>query len=205
VNREAPERLKAEGKNVIFVFYHGDLLALLQTHRDAGFLVPASESRDGEIMARVLGRFGFEVVRGSSKRHGHKALLALIRGMRGGRTVAMAVDGPRGPLHEVKSGALLLAAIAKAPVIPVAVAARRAAVVERSWDRHLVPAPFTECLVRYGDPFAVNGTSRDEIRSARKKLEAELARLGREARLLAGAPASQSDPCSCSSCRPGST
>lgn len=85
--------------------FTGDLLGLLRTHRDAGPLVPAGESRDGEIMARVLGHFGFEVVRGSIRRNGHKALLALIRGMREGKTVALAVDGPRGPLHDVKAGA----------------------------------------------------------------------------------------------------
>ena len=180
VNREVPERFKTEGKNVIFAFFHGDLLSLLHSHRDAGLLVPASESRDGEIMARVLRHFGFEVVRGSSKRNGHKALLALIRGMRRGRTVAIAVDGPRGPLHAVKTGAVFLAGISKAPIIPVAAAAKQCKVVDRSWDKLVIPAPFTECLVMFGDPIYVNGTSNDEIEVSQRKLEADLRRLTHE-------------------------
>jgi len=180
-NREVRERLSAEGKSCIYAFFHGDLFALLLSHRDVRFLVPISESRDGEIIARVLSRFGFEVVRGSSKRHGHKALLALVRGMREGKTVAIAVDGPRGPLHEVKTGAVFLAGTSHAPIIPVAAAATHAAVMDRSWDKLMVPAPFTECLVRYGDPIHVNGTSSDAIESGQRRLEAALQRLTHEA------------------------
>jgi len=180
VNREVPQRFNAEGKNVIYAFFHGDLLALLYSHRDAGVLVPASESRDGEIMARLLGHLGFDVVRGSSKRNGHKALLSLIKGMRGGKTVAITVDGPRGPLHAVKSGAMFLAGISKAPIIPVAAAAKQYTVMEKSWDKLVIPAPFTECLVQYGDPIYVNSASSDDIESARRKLEADLRKLTEE-------------------------
>jgi len=187
VNREVPQRFNAEGKNVIFAFFHGDLLALLYAHREAGVLILASESRDGEIMSRLLGHLGFEAVRGSSKRNGHKALLSLIRGMRRGKTVAIAVDGPRGPLHEVKTGALFLAGISKAPIIPVAAAAKKYTVVERSWDKLVIPAPFTECLVQFGDPIYVNNASSDEIESAQRKLEADLRRLTREVALLGSA------------------
>ena len=192
-NREVRERLSAEGKSVIYAFFHGDLLTLLLTHRDARLLVPISESRDGEIVARVLCRFGFEVVRGSSKRHGHRALLALVRGMREGRTVAIAVDGPRGPLQEVKTGAVFLAGTSHAPIIPVAAAAKHAAVVEKSWDKLMVPMPFTECFVRFGDPIHVNGTSGDAIASGQRQLEAALQRLtqevaqGRDAGMRSGA------------------
>ncbi len=172
VNREVPERLAAEGKNIIYAFFHGDLFLLPHTHRDSGVVIPVSESRDGEIMARVLRHFGFAVVRGSTRRRGHKALLALINGMRNGQTAAFAVDGPRGPLHEVKKGALFLAGLLRAPIVPVAVSAKRFLVLEKSWDRLMVPAPFTEGMIRYGDPIYVNGTSESEINEAQKKLEA---------------------------------
>ncbi len=172
VNREVPEQLVAEGKNIIYTFFHGDLFLLPHTHRDSGVVIPVSESRDGEIMARVLRHFGFAVVRGSTKRRGHKALLSLINGMRKGQTAALAVDGPRGPLHEVKKGALFLAGLLRAPIVPVAVSAKRFFVLEKSWDRLMVPAPFTEGMIRYGDPIYVNGTSEREITEAQKKLEA---------------------------------
>lgn len=180
VNREVPERLAAQGKNFIYAFFHGDLFPLIHSHRDSGVLIPASESRDGEIMARLLRHYGFNVVRGSSKRKGHKALLALVHGMRRGKTVAIAVDGPRGPLHKVKPGTLFLAGASKAPIIPVAVAGKRYWVLEKSWDRLKIPAPFTECLVQYGDPIYVNGSSAEDIQSAQRKLEVELRKLEQE-------------------------
>jgi lysophospholipid acyltransferase (LPLAT)-like uncharacterized protein len=181
VNREAPERLVAEGKNFIYAFFHGDLFPLIHSHRNSGVLIPASESKDGEIMARLLTHYGFTVVRGSSKRKGHRALLALVHGMRRRKNAAIAVDGPRGPRHEVKPGALFLAGASKAPIIPVAVAGKRHWVLERSWDRLKIPAPFTECLVLYGEPLHISGTSPEEIQSGRMKLEADLKRLSREA------------------------
>jgi hypothetical protein len=159
VNREPAERSCPGKGSVIYAFYHGDMVPLLPAYRRSGVLIPASESRDGEIMAQVLRNFGFEVARGSSRRRGERALRELIAGMRGGKTVAISVDGPRGPLHEVKPGALYLAGLLKAPIIPVAVSARRSLVLERSWDRLMVPVPFTECAVLYGNPVRVNGTS----------------------------------------------
>src|SRR5512134_3341885 len=107
-NREIPDRMKAEGKRFIHAFWHGDLLLLTHPHRNSGAVIPASESRDGEIMARLLKRFGYHVVRGSSKRKGARAAIGLIDGLRRGGYPAIAVDGPRGPLHEVKEGIIYL-------------------------------------------------------------------------------------------------
>jgi len=181
VNRESADRLASETNNGIYAFYHGDMVLLFPAYRNSGILIPASESRDGAIMARLLKNFGFDVVRGSSKRKGQKALRKLIAGMRGGKTVAISVDGPRGPLHEVKPGALYLAGLMKAPIIPVAVSARKKYMLENSWDRLLIPAPFTEAVVVYGAPLYVDGTSEEEISAARRALEASLRGLKRQA------------------------
>jgi lysophospholipid acyltransferase (LPLAT)-like uncharacterized protein len=132
-------------------------------------------------MARLLNNFGFDVVRGSSKRKGNKALLGMIAGMRRGKTVAISVDGPRGPLHEVKPGTVYLAGLMKAPIIPVAVSARKNQRFKNSWDRLLIPAPFTEAVVLYGDPVYVDGTSVEEISAAQKALEVSLHGLKRQA------------------------
>jgi lysophospholipid acyltransferase (LPLAT)-like uncharacterized protein len=155
---------------------------LLQGHHDSGLLIPVSESRDGEIIAQVIKNFGFEVARGSSRRKGHKALLALISSMRKGKkNVGITVDGPRGPLHKVKKGALFLAAVSKAPIVPVVTAAKRAWVLEKSWDKLIVPVPFTEGLVMLGEPFYINSTSEEDLDSGQKRLEADLQRLMRAA------------------------
>ena len=174
VNREVPDRLAAEGKNFIYAFFHGDLFLLLYLYRDSGVVIPASESRDGEIIAQLLRRFGFATVRGSSRRKGQKALLGLIGNMRKGKNVAVAVDGPRGPLREVKAGVVYLAGVTKAPIVPVTVAVKNFWVIEKSWDKLMIPVPFTQGCMRYGDPIYVMGTSNEEIESARRNTEAAL-------------------------------
>jgi lysophospholipid acyltransferase (LPLAT)-like uncharacterized protein len=146
-------------------------------------LIPASESRDGEIMARLLNRFGYHVVRGSSKRRGARAAIGLIDGLRSGMSPAIAVDGPRGPLHEVKEGVVYLSGKLKAPIVPVAARAKRYWVIERSWDKLIIPAPMTDALILYGEPITVNGTSDDEIESKRKVLEETMLRLTQEAKV----------------------
>jgi lysophospholipid acyltransferase (LPLAT)-like uncharacterized protein len=174
VNRESADRFASVTNNGIYVFYHGDMVPLLTAYRNSGILIPASESRDGEIMARLLKNFGFDVVRGSSKRKGQKALREMIAGMRRGKTVAISVDGPRGPLHEVKPGAVYLAGLMKRPIIPLAVSAKKYYIIENSWDQLLIPAPFTEAVVVYGDPVYVDGTSDKEISAAQRALETSL-------------------------------
>ncbi|MGE5807583.1 MAG: lysophospholipid acyltransferase family protein, partial [Nitrospirota bacterium] len=109
VNLEIPRALNDAGKNFIYAFWHGRQFLLFHSHRNTGIVIPASESRDGEIQAQILKRFGFDVVRGSSNRKGERALLGLVDGLRKGKTIALAVDGPRGPLHEVKQGVTYLA------------------------------------------------------------------------------------------------
>jgi lysophospholipid acyltransferase (LPLAT)-like uncharacterized protein len=179
VNMEVRKQFLARGENCIFAFWHGSLLMLLQAHHDSDLLIPVSESRDGEFITRVITNFGFEVARGSSKRKGDKALLSLISKMRKGKNVGITVDGPRGPLHKVKKGVAFLAGVSKTAIVPVATAARRSWILKRSWDKLVIPLPFTQGLIMLGDPIYVSGTSDQEIAFIQKQLEAELKRLTR--------------------------
>ena len=187
VNREIRDRLDAEGTRCIYTFWHGNLFLLLHAFRNAGVTILASESRDGEIMAQLLRRFGFRVVRGSTKRNGHRALFGLARSLRQGRSVAIAVDGPRGPAHEVKPGTLFLAGKLNIPVVPIAVASKHAAVLD-TWDKLTVPAPFTRGVIIFGDPVTVDSASDEAIEAGRAKLNAAMRRLTLEAQELAGVP-----------------
>ena len=170
INREIPDSLHGGGKNVIYAFWHGRQFRLFYTHRNSGIVIPASESRDGEIQAGILDRFGFGVVRGSSKRKGAQALLGLVDALRSGKDVALAVDGPRGPIFEVKQGITYLAGKIGVPIVPLSMAAKRAWILERIWDKYLLPWPFTECIVLYGDPVMVKGTSEEELERTRLEL-----------------------------------
>ena len=177
INKEIPDRLRAEGKNVIFAFWHGRQFLLFHTHRELGVVIPASESRDGEIQAGVLTRFGFEIVRGSSKRKGAQALLGLVDGLRRGKHIALAVDGPRGPIYEVKHGVTYLAGKLDKPIVPVITSAKRFWILGKIWDKYLLPVPFTRAIVMYGEPITVNGMSEDVLESKREELQTALNRL----------------------------
>jgi len=176
-NKTIPEGLAAEGKNIIYAFWHGRQFLLFHNHRHSGIVIPASESRDGEIQAGILHRFGFEVVRGSSKRKGDRALLGLVDGLRRGKSIALAVDGPRGPLYEVKQGVTYLAGKLKKPIVPVITGAKRYWILKKIWDKYLLPVPFTEGIIMYGDPIIVEGISTEELEIKRRELKVALNRL----------------------------
>lgn len=181
VNRDIPLGLRAEGGNIIYAFWHGRQFLLFHNHRRGGIVILASESRDGEIQAGILRRFGFEVVRGSSKRKGARALLGLVEGLKMGKDVAFAVDGPRGPIYEVKQGVTYLAGKLDKVIVPVSTSAMRFRVLDKIWDKYLLPAPFTRGVIVYGPPIRVNGTSETELESKRRELQDALNRVMAEA------------------------
>lgn len=181
VNKEIPLRLKEKGNNFIYAFWHGRQFLLFHNHRNSGIVIPASESRDGEIQAGILIRFGFDVVRGSSKRKGDRALLGLVDGLRKGQDIALAVDGPRGPIYEVKQGVTYLGGKLHKPIVPVATSAKRFWILEKIWDKYLIPFPFTKGVIVYGEPVIVQGISEEELDSKRKELTEALNRVMREA------------------------
>jgi lysophospholipid acyltransferase (LPLAT)-like uncharacterized protein len=177
VNKAVPDRLASEGKNVIYAFWHGRQFLLFHSHRNTGIVIPASESRDGEIQARILKYFGFDVVRGSSKRKGDRALLGLVDALRKGKSLALAVDGPRGPIYEAKQGVTYMAGKLNKPIVPVMTGAERFWILEKIWDKYLLPKPFTRGVIMYGEAIVVNGISEEELELKRKELEAALNRL----------------------------
>jgi lysophospholipid acyltransferase (LPLAT)-like uncharacterized protein len=177
VDRNIPEGLHAQGRNIIYAFWHGRQFLLFYAYRNTGIVIPASESRDGEIQAGIIGRFGLGVVRGSSKRKGAQALLGLVDALRSGKDIAIAVDGPRGPVYEVKQGITYIAGKLSIPIVPLTMAAKRAWVLEKIWDKYLLPVPFTECVILYGEPISVNGTSEEELENKRRELTDALNRI----------------------------
>ena len=171
INKSIPDRLASEGNNCIYAFWHGRQFMLFASHRNTGVVIPASESRDGEIQANILMRFGFDVVRGSSKRKGDRALLGLVDALRRGKNIALAVDGPRGPIYEAKQGVAYLAGKLNKPIVPVITSARRYWILDKIWDNYLLPVPFTTGIVMYGNPITVNGISEEELKKKLTVLE----------------------------------
>lgn len=145
----------------IHVLWHGQLLPLLWTHRNRRIAVMISEHSDGEIIARVAISLGFRTVRGSTSRGAARALLEGCREVESGTTLALTVDGPRGPAKSVAPGAVVISQRTGAAMIPTAASADRAWRL-RSWDRFEIPKPFARVTVAYADPIRVEaGTVRD--------------------------------------------
>jgi len=175
---EALEPLWAARRPVLYAVWHARILMipwlnarLVRTHGARPVRVLASRSRDGELVARWVTRFGLRVARGSSSRGGAEALRELAAAVRAGEDVAVVPDGPRGPSEVLQAGLVVLAALTGAPVVPVGFAARPARRLA-SWDRFMVPLPFARAAAVFGKPFAV---ARDaERETARADLERAL-------------------------------
>lgn len=185
VNSEAVLGLHQAGRPYVHAFYHDQLLMMTYSYlgqaRGRRLAVLSSRHRDGEYVSRTLERFGHKMVRGSTGRGGALGLRELIRHLRAGGDVAIAVDGPRGPRHVVSPGVIETARLGRAPIVPVAFAASRVATF-RSWDRFQVPWPFAHGVFIYGDPLQVPTESgRVPMDKARSDLQGQLDDLTRRA------------------------
>jgi len=158
VNEEHLNDLRASGQPFIYSLWHGHLLPLLWHHRGSGVAILISEHRDGELIARAAQWLGYRLIRGSTTRGAERALLSLVRELKGGRQVAITPDGPRGPARTFAPGALIAAQRSGAPILPVAASADRAWRL-KSWDRFVIPKPFARVTVAYGAPTTVDAPS----------------------------------------------
>jgi len=137
-----------------------------------------SRSDDGEIIARIIEKQGHEAVRGSTGKGGMRALNQIIRKLRERTRPGVIIpDGPQGPRYRVQPGVVLLAKKTGYPIIPVSYSAKKIKVFA-SWDRFILPYPFTACRMIYGEPLTVPENSDTEKEEAyRLRLENELRRI----------------------------
>jgi len=161
----------------IYVAWHSRLVLGAYVYRGSGVNVLTSQSRDGELLARTIARLGHTTTRGSSSRGAIGSLKGVARVVSEGGDVMIAPDGPRGPREEAKVGAILLASLTGAPIVPWSWCGSRMKVL-KSWDRLRIPMPFSRCSFVGGKSIEVpKGCSRAELESKRVELENELNRL----------------------------
>jgi lysophospholipid acyltransferase (LPLAT)-like uncharacterized protein len=171
---------KSAGR-VCWASWHGRQLLTINVHAGQRVVILASLSRDGDIQAAMLGRLGYRVERGSSSRGAARGLLSMARAMREGWEPAIAVDGPRGPREGVKQGIVALARYEDASIIPTMASCVSAWIVP-SWDRTMIPKPFTRAVIEYAPPVRVpTGTSDEELEVLRAGIEATLREMTRRA------------------------
>jgi lysophospholipid acyltransferase (LPLAT)-like uncharacterized protein len=163
----------------IAAFWHYSVFAVIELHRNRGkrWAAMVSASDDAEYVARLLERQGGVTVRGSRNRSGVRALKGLIDLMRQGYNAAIVADGSQGPPRVMQAGALMLAGKSGAPILPVVVAADRYWAF-RSWDRTVLPKPFSRLVLAYGEPLTVPADCGVEgLEPYRLELEIRLNRL----------------------------
>lgn len=169
----------------VFVLWHGQILPLLAIHRNTRIAVLISEHADGEIIARVAERLGFRTVRGSTSRGAGRALVEMTRELANGGLVAVTPDGPRGPSHSFAPGALIAAQRAGVEIVPLAAAASRGWRL-RSWDRFLIPKPFSRVAIAYGPRNRVAATSPRDAAAETERFRAVLEAAERDAAAALG-------------------
>lgn len=162
-----------DGKPCIYAHWHGDELVLIGYYSFRKLAVLSSLSKDGSIMAQTLTFLGYKVFRGSSSRGGARGLLGLIGAVKDGSQSALAVDGPKGPIYEVKPGVVKLAMKTGMPIVPVRTRAATSWKIPRAWNKSYVPKPFTRVEVEYGTPIVASGTqsAEDVALSVKKALD----------------------------------
>jgi lysophospholipid acyltransferase (LPLAT)-like uncharacterized protein len=162
------------GTPTIYATWHGRILLLPYLYGWRRACVLASRSRDGEIVARFVARFGLVPVRGSSSRGGAEALRLLMRALGRGQDVVVVPDGPRGPREMAKVGVIALARLSGAPIVPMAIGVSAEWRLQ-SWDEFRIPKPFARCVLRFGDPIRIPGDAdRSTQEAARKEVEAAI-------------------------------
>jgi lysophospholipid acyltransferase (LPLAT)-like uncharacterized protein len=171
------DEIVAAGQQPVMAFWHGRILPATYYFRRRGIVVMTSENFDGEWIAGIIERFGYEAARGSTSRGGRRALLQMTRDMAAGKPAGFTLDGPRGPAGVAQAGAVFLAKATGNPVLPFHLEASRHWTLG-SWDRTQVPKPFSTVSIAMGEPFYVPAEA-DEgaIESARRLLEARLTTL----------------------------
>jgi lysophospholipid acyltransferase (LPLAT)-like uncharacterized protein len=127
-----------------------------------------SQSKDGDLGAFLLNKFGFFSVRGSSSKGAVKALVQTKKYIDKGHDIAITIDGPRGPRFDVKSGVIYLAKLSDLIILPV-IFNTGAYKAFNSWDKFIVPLPFTYITAIYGTPLILSSSRKKEVIIEEKK------------------------------------
>lgn len=148
----AMKQARRDGTLRVYGHWHGDELGLVYLLGMYQSVAIVSSSDDGEIMNTVATLMGSKTARGSSTRGGVSALKATLRAAKNGFNPAIAVDGPKGPFHQVKPGVFEISKVIGAPIFPLAAAADRTWVFSKSWNKTWLAKPFARMVVVWGDP-----------------------------------------------------
>ena len=149
----------------IYAMWHENQFCVHGINKKKNLNILISNSIDGEIVARVCEKWGYQICRGSSQRKGAvSGTLKMISKLKDGENIAIMVDGPRGPVHKVKSGAVVLSREANVPIVPVYWYSPNFTFVRfPSWDKMTSPIGPCWLINVYGEPIYPQGKSDEQI------------------------------------------
>lgn len=167
-----------DSRQFIFAFWHSRILLLCHLYKNLKAAIMVSNSADGEVIAQVLQRHGHKTIRGSTRKGGLRALRQQISEMRTFTRPGVVIpDGPQGPRNKVQIGVILLAQKTGCPIVPIAYSAKRCKIFN-SWDRFMLPVPWTKGIITYGRPICVpSDADSAKLNRCASQLEQELNRI----------------------------
>lgn len=153
-NHEVIENLIKKNQNYVLAFWHGTMILPWYLHGSAGFAALTSKSKDGDLLAKILKKWKFKVVRGSSSTGGDVALGIMVDYAKNNYSIAITPDGPRGPKQKFKAGAVITAKKSGIPVVLAGVGFKKKKTLS-NWDQFEIPYFFTTAKIIYSKPIYV--------------------------------------------------
>lgn len=176
-NYEVINTLNKNKQNYVLAFWHGTMLLPWYLHGSHNFAALTSKSKDGDLLAKILKKWNYKVIRGSSSTGGDVALGIMVDYAKNNYSVAITPDGPRGPRHSFKAGAVITAKKSGIPIILAGVGFKRKKYLS-NWDKFEIPYFFTTAKIIYSDPVYVNEKlTYEETSAVISKCDAELKKL----------------------------
>lgn len=151
INKQSIDELTKNNKNFIVTFWHGTMLIPWFLMRNKNLDTIVSQSKDGEILTKLLKRWNYNVHRGSSSRGGKEVLNTLIESAKNNYSIAITPDGPRGPKNVMKAGAVVISKETNVPLVLIGVHNGNKFKL-KSWDAFEIPKPFSKVCVLYSEP-----------------------------------------------------
>ena len=162
INGQVQDDYLRKGKPFIIAFWHGRLLMIPNAYRGKRAAALISLHQDGELISRTMNYFGFRSIRGSTTRGGFSAMREMLKASEEGYVIGITPDGPKGPRYRVQTGIIELAKRTGMAIIPVTFNASRKKIF-RSWDRFLLPYPFSQGIFIWGEPLHVPRQMDDNV------------------------------------------
>ncbi|MBU1099880.1 MAG: lysophospholipid acyltransferase family protein [Bacteroidetes bacterium] len=155
INQDSLEVVLKNNTNYVLAFWHGTMLLPWHKHKASNFSALVSQSKDGEILSTLLRKWKYKVVRGSSNVGGKEALGLMIEEINNGKCLAITPDGPTGPSHKMKAGAVVAAKKANVPLVLLGVYYHDKYIL-KSWDKFEIPKFFSKVSLLYSSPIFID-------------------------------------------------